>query len=96
MIHCFQAGYGLAAFGVGPLTSAGIGLSAIFAACAAVAAVMGGLSLLAAHHQPSPAADHPDAPVTGRSGADSATSTLDGVGFRGPGEAERISRRTAR
>jgi hypothetical protein len=59
MIHCFQAGYGLAAFSVGPLTSAGIGLPAILAACAAVAAVMGVLSLLAAHHQPSPAADHP-------------------------------------
>ena len=50
---------GLAAFGVGPLTSAGIGLPAIFAACAAVAAVMGGLSLLVAHRQPSPAAVHP-------------------------------------
>jgi hypothetical protein len=56
MIRCFQAGYGLAAFSVGPLTSAGIGPPAIFAACAAV---MGVLSLLAAHHQPSPAADHP-------------------------------------
>jgi predicted MFS family arabinose efflux permease len=59
IIACFQAGYGLAAFGVGPLTSAGIGLPAIFAACAAVAAVMGGLSLLVAHRQPSPAAIHP-------------------------------------
>lgn len=59
VIACFQAGYGLAAFGVGPLTSAGIGLPAIFAACAAMAAVMGGLSLLAAHRQPSPAAVHP-------------------------------------
>jgi hypothetical protein len=59
VIACFQAGYGLAAFGVGPLTSAGIGLPAIFAACAAVAAVMGGLSLLVAHRQPSPAAVHP-------------------------------------
>jgi len=61
MIHCFQAGCGLAAFSVGPLTSAGIGLPAIFAACAAIAAVMGVLSLLAAHHQPAPAADHPRA-----------------------------------
>lgn len=59
VIACFQAGYGLAAFGVGPLTSAGIGLPAIFAASAAVAAVMGGLSLLVAHRQPSPAAVHP-------------------------------------
>ena len=59
VIACFQAGYGLAAFGVGPLTSAGIGLPAIFAACAAVAVVMGGLSLLVAHRQPAPAAVHP-------------------------------------
>jgi len=59
VIACFQAGYGLAAFGVGPLTSAGIGLPAIFAAGAAVAVVMGGLSLLVAHRQPSPAAVYP-------------------------------------
>jgi predicted MFS family arabinose efflux permease len=59
VIACFQAGYGLAAFGVGPLTSIGVGLPVIFAACAAVAAVMGGLSLLVAHRQPSPAAVHP-------------------------------------
>ena len=59
VIACFQAGYSLAAFGVRPLTSAGIGLPAIFAACAAVAAVMGGLSLLVTHRQPSPAAVHP-------------------------------------
>jgi hypothetical protein len=59
VIACFQAGYGLAAFGVGPLTSAGIDLPAIFAAGAAVAVVMGGLSLLVAHRQPSPAAVHP-------------------------------------
>jgi predicted MFS family arabinose efflux permease len=59
VIACFQAGYGLAAFGVGPLTSAGIRLTAIFAASAAVAVVMGGLSLRIAHRQPSPAAVHP-------------------------------------
>ncbi len=59
VIACYQAGYGIAAFGVGPLTSAGIRLPAIFAASAVVAAVMGGLSFLVAHRMPSPATVHP-------------------------------------
>ena len=42
VIAFYQAGYGLAAFGIGPLISAGVQLPAIFAASAAVAAVMGG------------------------------------------------------
>ncbi len=45
--------------GVGPLTSAGISLPTIFAASAAVAVILGGLSLAVAHRQPSPAAVHP-------------------------------------
>ncbi len=49
IIACYQAGYGLAAFGVGPLTSAGISLPTIFAASAAVAVILGGLSLAVAH-----------------------------------------------
>ena len=59
VIACYQVGYGLAAFGVGPLTSAGVRLPAVFAASAVVAAVMGGLSLAVAHRQPSPATVHP-------------------------------------
>jgi MFS family permease len=59
VIACYQAGYGVAAFGVGPLVSAGIRLSVLFAASAAVAVVMGGLSLLVARGRPSPAAVHP-------------------------------------
>jgi MFS family permease len=59
VIACYQAGYGLAAFGVGPLTSAGVRLPAIFGASAVVAAVLGGLSLVVAHRQPSPASVHP-------------------------------------
>jgi predicted MFS family arabinose efflux permease len=59
VIACYQVGYGLAAFGVGPLTSAGIRLPAVFGASAAVAVVMGGLSLAVAHRQPSPATVHP-------------------------------------
>ena len=59
VIACYQVGYGLAAFGVGPLTSAGVRLPTVFAASAVVAAVMGGLSLAVAHRQPSPATVHP-------------------------------------
>jgi MFS family permease len=59
VIACYQVGYGLAAFGVGPLTSTGIRLPAVFGASAVVAAVMGGLSLAVAHRQPSPMAVHP-------------------------------------
>jgi fucose permease len=40
----YQVGYGVAAFGVGPLESAGIGLAAIYAAAAGVALVLALLS----------------------------------------------------
>jgi predicted MFS family arabinose efflux permease len=59
VIACYQAGYGLAAFGVGPLISAGVRLPEVFAASAVVAAVLGVLSLPVAHRQPSPATVHP-------------------------------------
>jgi predicted MFS family arabinose efflux permease len=59
VIAAYQLGYGVAAFGVGPLTSAGVRLPAIFAASAAVAAAMGLLSLAVAHRRPSPATVHP-------------------------------------
>jgi MFS family permease len=68
IIACYQAGYGLAAFGVGPLMAAGATLPAIFGATAAVAVAMGGLSLLVAHGRPSPAAVHPR-PAQPRAGA---------------------------
>jgi hypothetical protein len=41
LIACYQVGYGIAAFGVSPLLSAGLHLSSIFAATAALAAAMG-------------------------------------------------------
>ncbi len=59
VIACYQVGYGLAAFGVGPLTSAGVRLPAIFAAAAAVAVAMGGLSLVITRGRPSPVTVHP-------------------------------------
>ena len=59
VIACYQLGYGLAAFGVGPLRGAGLSLPAIYAASAAVAAALGLLSFVIARHRPSPAALHP-------------------------------------
>jgi MFS family permease len=53
VIASYQLGYGIAAFGAGPLQSAGISLSTIFGVCSAFAAAMGVLSFLLAkrHHQ---------------------------------------------
>jgi MFS family permease len=62
VIACYQVGYGVAAFGVGPLTGAGVRISAIFAAAAVVAAVLGVLSFAVAHDTPSPATVHPRPP----------------------------------
>jgi MFS family permease len=59
VIACYQAGYGVAAFGVGPLVSAGTRIAAIFAAGAVVAVVMGAFSLVVARGRPSPATLHP-------------------------------------
>lgn len=59
VIAAYQVGYGIAAFAVGPLTSAGIRLPSIFAASAVVAIGMGLVSLVVAHHRPSPATVHP-------------------------------------
>ena len=59
VIACYQAGYGLAAFGVGPLVDAGVRLPVIFGCSAAVAAGMGLLSLAVARGRPSPQALHP-------------------------------------
>jgi predicted MFS family arabinose efflux permease len=59
VIACYQAGYGIAAFSVGPLVAAGVRLPVIFGASAAVAAGMGLLSLAVAHGRPSPRTLHP-------------------------------------
>jgi hypothetical protein len=59
VIACYQFGYGLAAFGVGPLVDAGVRLPVIFGFSAAVAAGMGLLSLAVAHKRPSPQSLHP-------------------------------------
>ena len=46
IIAFYQLGYGIAAFGAGPLQNAGVSLSAIFGGTAIVAAVMAGFSFL--------------------------------------------------
>jgi fucose permease len=55
VIAFYQFGYGIAAFGVGPLKDAGISLSALFGFTAIVAAVMGLLSFFVVHRRPAPA-----------------------------------------
>ena len=59
VIACYQVGYGIAAFGVGPLRSAGLTLPEIYGASAVVAAILGLLSVAVARGRPSPAALHP-------------------------------------
>jgi hypothetical protein len=59
VIAFYQLGYGIAAFGVGPLRDAGVALPAIVAASAVVATAMGALSFAVAHRQASPASLHP-------------------------------------
>jgi hypothetical protein len=46
VIAFYQVGYGIAAFGAGPLQDAGVGLPAIFGLAAVAAVVMGGLSFV--------------------------------------------------
>jgi hypothetical protein len=44
VIAFYQVGYGIAAFGTGPLVDAGVSLPALFGAAAIAAVIMGGLS----------------------------------------------------
>jgi MFS family permease len=59
VIAFYQVGYGIAAFGVGPLVDHGVELSTIYAVGAAVAAAMGVYSFAVAARRPSPASLHP-------------------------------------
>jgi len=59
LIACYEVGYGLAAFGVGPLRRAGLSLPELFGASAVVAVVLGVLSFGVAHGRPSPRSLHP-------------------------------------
>jgi MFS family permease len=56
VIAFYQLGYGIAAFGTGPLVDAGVGLHALFGFAAITAVVMGGLSVAIARKSPATAA----------------------------------------
>jgi MFS family permease len=55
VIAFYQLGYGIAAFGVGPLKNAGVSLPAIFGFTAVIAAAMALLSFFVTRHRPVPA-----------------------------------------
>ena len=59
MIAFYQLGYGIAAFGVGPLLDSGVELSTVYALAAVVAAGMGLWSFVVAGRRPSPPSLHP-------------------------------------
>ena len=61
VIAFYQVGYGIAAFGVGPLHDAGVGLPTIYAVAAGIAVLLGAWSFAVAHRRPSPASLHPHA-----------------------------------
>ena len=55
MIAFYQLGYGIAAFGVGPLLDAGVELSTVYALAAIVAVAMGAWSFVVAGRRSSSA-----------------------------------------
>jgi fucose permease len=63
VIAFYQLGYGIAAFGVGPLQNAGVSLSRIFGFTALIAAVMALLSFFVAHRRSAPAGLGPPDPA---------------------------------
>jgi MFS family permease len=60
VIASYQLGYGIAAFGIGPLLDGGVDLSAIFGFSAVVAVCLGAWSFAVARRRPSPASLHPN------------------------------------
>ena len=59
MIAFYQLGYGIAAFGVGPLVDSGVELSTVYGFAAVVAVVMGVGSFGVAMRRPSSPTLHP-------------------------------------
>ncbi len=52
VIAFYQLGYGIAAFGVGPLLDGGVELHSIYAFAAIIAAAMGACSFAVVHRRP--------------------------------------------
>ena len=63
VIAFYQVGYGLAAFGVGPLVDSGVGLSTVYAFSAIVALGMGMLSFVVARRPGQAPLDAPPEPA---------------------------------
>ncbi|MGO9973069.1 MAG: MFS transporter [Solirubrobacteraceae bacterium] len=59
VIAFYQLGYGIAAFGIGPLVDGGVSLSTIYGFSAVIALGMGVWSFAVAHRLPSPATRYP-------------------------------------
>ena len=59
VIAFYQLGYGIAAFGVGPLLDGGVELPTVYAFAAVIAVAMGLWSFVVAGRRPSPASLHP-------------------------------------
>ena len=87
LIACYQAGYGIAAFGVGPLRDAGLSLRELFGASAVLAVVMGLLSFGVARGRPSPRSLHPRPQPAGRAADQAAALAADQAAGQVPGRA---------
>jgi len=59
VIAFYQIGYGIAAFGAGPLQDAGVGLAILYTATAVVAMVLGGLAFGLTNRGAAPSRVHP-------------------------------------
>ncbi len=59
LIAAYQVGYGIAAFGIGPIVDGGVSLSTVYGASALLAVGLGAWSFAVARHLPSPAARYP-------------------------------------
>jgi MFS family permease len=59
VIAFYQLGYGLAAFGIGPLLDGGVSLSSIYKVSAVIAVALGAWSFAVAGGRPSPSVLHP-------------------------------------
>jgi hypothetical protein len=55
----YQFGYGIAAFGVGPLEDAGVALPTVLSFTTVATAAMGALSFVVARRRPEPISPHP-------------------------------------
>jgi hypothetical protein len=66
VIASYQVGYGIAAFGVGPLVDGGTSLSTLYGWTAAAAAGMALLSFAVVRHRPAGEGREPGRPGTGR------------------------------